>query len=225
MTDSLPYPAGESNGFIFQQPGEYDIGLIAGSLQTGCKDTLIKYDWITVNPSPEADFNVDYSVAIIDNATITFTNSSLNAEYFYWDFGDNQQSTEINPVHTYREVGEYNTELLVVSEIGCSDTTSYLIQILPAANYTPNAFRPDSPIDENRTFMPIPDNSYQRDFKLRIYDRWGQLVFESGTAGQSWDGNTQKGDPAPMGNYVWVADFFDVQGVERHQKGQVLLIR
>ena len=86
MTDSLPYPTGESNTFAYQDSGKYDIGLIAHSSQTGCSDTLIKNNWIIVNPSPKADFNVNYSVALIDNSNITFINSSTKCQILLLEF-------------------------------------------------------------------------------------------------------------------------------------------
>ena len=95
-------------------------------------------------------------------------------------------------MHTYQDVGEYHVELIAESDIGCTDTAIYLIKILPTTSYTPNAFRPDSPIEVNRTFMPVGENAFQLNFKLKIYDRLGQLVFETNSTNNPWDGTTQK---------------------------------
>ncbi len=225
ITDTLPYPEGDFNVFEFQDSGKFDIGLIASSAQTGCTDTLIKNNWIFVFPKPSANFKVNFPVAMIEHSDITFTNMSVNASYYYWDFGDNQFSNEINPIHTFESLGEFTTELIAEAESGCTDTTDFLVTILPTSSYTPNAFRPDSPIEVNRTFMPVGKNAYQFNFKLKVYDRWGQLIFETTSTDYPWDGTTQDGNPAPTGNYIWISDFIDVQGFEHHQKGQVLLLR
>ena len=128
-------------------------------------------------------------------------------------------------MHTYTELGEFLAQLYVESEFGCKDTTEFLIKILPFNVFTPNAFRPDSEITENRTFMPVGVGADMSRFKLKIFDRWGQLVFETDTPENPWDGTTKKGTSAPMGNYIWISHFYDVQGYEHNQKGQVILIR
>ncbi len=225
ITDSLPYPKGDFHIYDFLDSGKYDIGLIAHSAQTGCSDTLIKNNWISVFPRPKADFRVNFPIAMIEHSEITFTNLSENASYYYWDFGDDGFSNEINPVHTFENLGEFNTRLIAESENSCTDTTEFLITILPTSTYTPNAFRPDSPIEINRTFLPVGKNAYQLNFNLKIYDRWGQLVFETTSTSNPWDGTTKNGNPAPTGNYIWIANYIDIQGFEHHQKGQVLLLR
>jgi hypothetical protein len=51
------------------------------------------------------------------------------------------------------------------------------------------------------------------------------MVFESFTPENKWDGKLKKGGEAPMGNYVWRADYTDIQGYVHRQAGQVLLVR
>ncbi|MFW6277386.1 MAG: PKD domain-containing protein, partial [Prolixibacteraceae bacterium] len=225
ITDSLPFPAGTTHTFLFPDSGRYDIGLIAHSAQTGCTDTLIKNDWIWVHTKPTADFTVNYQTALLERSTITFSNFSTNAGFYYWDLGDNTLTNEKSPEHTYTEIGEYDVTLIAESVFGCTDTAEYQIDIIPNARFTPNAFRPDSPIDVNRTFMPVGRDGFQSNFSLQIYNRWGELVFETNSVNNPWDGTTPDGNPAPMGNYVWIATYTDVQGFEQRQKGQVLLLR
>ncbi len=225
ITDSLPYPEGNSNYFSSTEPGEFTFGLIAYSDETGCTDTLIKTDWIKIYPNPVADFRVNYPVSMADNASISYRNWSEEAIAYSWDFGDGNRSTEEHPVHIFTAPGEYISRLAAESVDGCTDTSEMVITILPATVYTPNAFRPDSPIEENRTFMPIYAGADPSRFKLEIYDRRGQLVFESESPDVPWDGTLPNGKPAAMGNYVWITSYFDIQGVRQEQKGQVLLIR
>ncbi len=216
---------GNSGIFTFREPGYFNVGSIATSSATSCFDTLVKSDWILVHPKPNASFEVDYPVALIEHSEISFTNLSENADLYFWDFGDNSVSEEKNPKHNFTELGEFNTQLFVESEFGCKDTTGFLITILPFSVYAPNAFRPDSDIPENRTFMPVGLGADISKFRLRIYDRWGQIIFETKTPEHPWDGMTKNGNPAPMGNYIWLSHYFDIQGFEHNQKGQVLLIR
>ncbi|MCF6333310.1 MAG: PKD domain-containing protein, partial [Draconibacterium sp.] len=225
LTDSLPHPFGDSNNYLMRDSGRFDISLIANSQETGCFDTLTKLDWIWVHPKPIATFDVDFPVALIEHADITFSNLSEYATNYFWDFGDAENSTETNPIHTFTELGEYNSQLFVESDYGCKDTSGLLITILPFSVFTPNAFRPNSDIPENRIFMPVGIGADLSRFSLKIYDRWGQIVFETSTPENPWDGTTKNGTPAPMGNYVWISHFFDIQDFEHNQKGQVLLVR
>jgi len=225
MNDSLPPVGGDSYLCVFPDSGKADVGLIAHSTETGCIDTLIKKDWIWIHPKPVADFEVDYPVALIENADITFTDKSENASMFSWDFGDGNTTAGQNATHTYTELGEYTSKLIVESIYGCKDTTELLITILPFSVYTPNAFRPGSPVEENRTFMPVGTGADPSKFSFKIFNRNGQVVFKTDSPEDSWDGTTTGGQAAPMGNYVWIARYFDIQGFKHEQKGQVLLIR
>lgn len=225
LTDTLPHPVGNSLLYYFPDSGRFDISLLASSQETGCSDTLIKEDWIWIHPKPLAAFEVDYPVALLEHSTITYSNYSEKADFYSWDFGDETSSTEKNPIHTFTNLGEYTSLLVAESEFGCKDTTDTVIRILPFSVFTPNAFRPDSEIPENRTFMPVGLGADENNFNLKIFDRGGQLVFESHSPNAPWDGNSRKGGKAPMGNYIWISKYKDIQGFEHEQKGQVLLIR
>lgn len=225
LGDSLSDSHLVSLQFAFPDSGWFDIGLAAVSSETGCADTLFKENWIRIHPKPVAEYSVDYPVALIENATISFFNESVNASLYNWDFGDSVRSDETGPRHTYLELGEYTTQLIAESDFGCRDTAEFAIKILPFDVFTPNAFRPESEIEENRTFMPVGLGADKSNFNIRIYDRWGQLVFESDTPDHPWNGNDLNGKQAQMGNYVWISSFVDIQGFRHQQKGQVLLVR
>jgi gliding motility-associated-like protein len=99
------------------------------------------------------------------------------------------------------------------------------IEILPFDIYTPNAFRPESDIPENREFMPVSTGVDPQSFNMKIFNRWGEVIFETNNLENKWDGKTKNNNPAPVGNYIWKADFKDIQGFSHSMKGQVLLIR
>ncbi|HSO88921.1 MAG TPA: PKD domain-containing protein [Draconibacterium sp.] len=224
VTDSLIY-SGLSHIYFFPDTGRFDMELVATSGETGCVDTLLKPDWIWVHRNPYSKFEVDFQVALIENSTITFTNYSERADKYFWDFGDSITSEEFETVHTYKQLGEYTARLYAESEFGCVDTFELDIKIIPSTVYAPNAFRPDSDIPENRTFMPVEAGADETRFNLKIYNRWGDLVFESNSLFYPWDGTLKNGGDAPMGNYVWISNYFDIQGFEHNEKGQILLIR
>jgi gliding motility-associated-like protein len=224
LTDSLE-TIGIEQIFTLPNAQKYDFKLAANSILTGCSDTLIKTDLVEVHLKPDAEFTVDYPVAIIENAHLQFSNLTKNVEYFDWDFSDGFTATDENPKHTFTEMGTFPVNLIVESEFGCIDTTMMDIEILPFNVYTPNAFRPNSDIPENREFMPVGVGVDPETFNMKIFNRWGELIFESNNPDNKWDGTTKNNQPAPVGNYIWKADFNDIQGFQHAMKGQVLLIR
>ncbi|MBN1820037.1 MAG: gliding motility-associated C-terminal domain-containing protein, partial [Prolixibacteraceae bacterium] len=223
--DTLPNITSNPGVYYFSEPGEFNIEAIAFSNETQCSDTLVKKDWITVHPKPVAAFEVNYPVATIENPDITFSNLSGLAENYFWDFGDSFNSILENPQHSYSEIGEYNVNMIAESGFGCLDTTDFLIRIVPFSVFAPNAFRPDSDIPENRVFMPVGIGADPERFNIKIYTRWGTLVFESDNPEYKWDGKTLNGELAPMGNYIWKSKYYDIQGIEHNQNGYVILIR
>jgi PKD repeat protein len=209
----------------FINPGTFNVRLNVLSTETGCRDSITKADWMLVHPKPLADFTVDYPVALFKQANLNFTTKSLLSKFYDWDFGDGGFSKEENPRHNFTKIGEYPVWLFVKSQFGCLDTADMTIRILPFDVFSPNAFRPDSDIPENRVFMPVSLGVDPAKFNIRIFNRWGEMVFESFTPENKWDGKLKRGQEAPMGNYVWRADYTDIQGFVHHLKGQVLLIR
>lgn len=224
MKDSLVLE-GEKSQFSLPRDGTHSFTLAAHSLETGCRDTVVKNDWIRVHPKPVAAFDVNFPVAILGQSELSFTNKSILAEDFRWDFGDGQFSDAKNPVHRFTDLGEYPVILFAESDFGCRDTTEMMVRILPFDVATPNAFRPESPIAGNRVFMPFTIGVDPRKFHMMIFNRWGQQVFETRDPGYPWDGTLKNGAKAPAGNYVWKAVYTDIQGFVHERLGQVVLIR
>jgi hypothetical protein len=99
-----------------------------------------------------------------------------------------------------------------VSEFGCPDTSELTIKVIPFSVLSPNAFRPNSDIPENQTFMPVLIGMDESRFELKIYNRWGQIVFET---------NTQTGSSIAIGEYpsgIYIVSILLSDGtVERHK--------
>ncbi|WP_163715330.1 T9SS type B sorting domain-containing protein [Mangrovibacterium lignilyticum] len=216
---------GDSLELTFTNAGNYSVSLIADAEESGCTSELTKDALVEVKPSPIADFDIDRPVVSPDNPLVTFYNNSDNSDSYLWIFGDGENSIDYAPQHEYNEVGSYIAWLVASSNLGCKDSTSSQIQVVFNRFNAPNAFRPDSDIPENRVFMPYGLGLNGTNFTLQIYDRWGQVIFETTSAANPWDGLDKGGQEAPMGNYIWMATYSDVEGREHRQKGQILLIR
>ena len=119
----------------------------------------------------------------------------------------------------------YNIILIAETEFGCLDTASKIFTP-PLLFYVPNTFTPDG--DEfNNTFIPVFSNINKvESIHLLIYNRWGEIVFESKNIDFGWDG-TYKNRKAQDGTYTWELIFTDNSciGKKEHLYGHVNLIR
>ncbi|HET6558647.1 MAG TPA: PKD domain-containing protein [Prolixibacteraceae bacterium] len=170
-------------------------------------------------------FTQNYTVATDQHPEITFTSLTEYAVSYSWDFGDGHTSTDIHPVHRYDQVGEYTVILEATSESGCSDTIRSTVKIVPFLQLTPNAFRPDSEIAENRVFRPVTEGIDPARYQLQIFNRVGSTVFESTNHETGWDGRMSNGTLADPGIFIWLIRYSDVQGFPHQDKGTVMLVR
>lgn len=121
----------------YSDTGQYDVQLIVFETNSGCADTIIKNNHITIN-SP-LDFTYSASQGC-GNTTIAFVDVSPDATAnWLWDFGDGNTSTLQNPSHTYTTTGCF-TVTFTADVDGCTSTvisdTCIIIYPLPGANYT-----------------------------------------------------------------------------------------
>ena len=90
--------------------------------------------------------------------------------------------------------------------------------------FIPNAFKPSSTIEQNRVFKPIIRNVVPENFRLVVYNNWGQQVFYTDDSTDAWDGKIN-GNKAPAGAYLYNLTFESHNGKAYHKKGSVMLIR
>jgi len=116
--------------------------------------------------------------------------------------------------------------LIVVSDQGCSDTTSKIITIKDQLLvFVPNTFTPDGN-EFNNEFRPIITSGIDTEsYELFIYNRWGQLVFESSDLAIGWDGNYQ-GKLVQEGIYTWVIYYkFEDSDAKEVLTGNITLLK
>lgn len=198
----------------------YTVKLIAYG-RYGCADTAVLVNYITVSAPPESNFDVLPDTLIkIPDYTFSFRNTSKGSPVRYqWSFGDGKYSAEENPSHTYADTGAYKVRLISTNREGCTDTLTKTIYILgiPGYLYVPNAFEPGHVKTKLKFFRP--EGSGMTEYHLRIFNRWGELVWQSstldmnGAPAEGWDG-TFRGQPAPQGVYIWDISARFIDGTE-----------
>lgn len=180
--------------------------------------------FFTVNSSfVSAGFSAD-SIQGAAPLNVNFTNNSINGLTYQWDFGNGDSSSSFSPSYTFNHPGDFLVVLSTTNIDGCVDTASMLIDVLLCDNkvFIPNSFTPN--LDEVNPVFYVTSNCIQ-EAQVIIYNRWGQEVFSSTDISVGWDGNTQSGDPLPMGVYVYTFDYTDVNGAHHTYQGLVNLLR
>lgn len=208
--------------------GCYDVTLTVTTPE-GCTNTLTKSDYVCVAPFPVASFYTDPQHLTTQEPTANMVNTSTGATSYTWDFGDNSpSSSNENPTHTFpgEESKTYTILLIATSSEGCVDSTTQTISMQEdLIFYVPNTFTPDGDT-YNEKFTPVFTSGFDPyGYSLYIYDRWGELLFESHDASIGWDG-TYGGKIVQDGTYVWKIDF-KLKYTDDHQRhyGNVNVLR
>lgn len=225
---------GTTNPFtnIYTSADSLDVTLVITNTVTGCYSSLIKTNYIVIHKQPIASFYADPQSTTILDPNINFINTSQGATNYYWDFGDvnaigaTNNSTITNPTHYYNSVGSYNVYLLATSIYGCKDTANLIVEIKPDfAMYIPNSFTPDGN-GLNDVFQPAGVGINEDNYRMEVFDRWGESVFTSNAFRKGWDGTVKGGSKiAEQGVYVYKLEVFDMQGNKHPYIGHVTLIK
>ncbi|MFZ9942185.1 MAG: PKD-like domain-containing protein [Bacteroidia bacterium] len=187
--------------------GTYTVQLIVEG-PGGCTDTATITTPISVFESPTAAFTYVTDPDPTHYGTIIFTNGSVGATSYEWDFGDDEGSTLQDPVHQYQNYGYYDVTLVATNNFGCTDTAVETLSIdYFQGLFVPNALIP-SDLNEGVSLF-WPQGRGLMVYRLDIFDAWGNLVWystklENGIPAEGWDGRRlDNGAALPQDVYVW----------------------
>ncbi|MCB0760064.1 MAG: PKD domain-containing protein [Flavobacteriales bacterium] len=185
------------------EAGTFDLTLTVWSAN-GCSSALTQPEVVTVWPNPMANFTYDAENAAFGDPTIQFEDESIGAIGWQYDFGDGTEAFESDPVHEYANYGEYDVLLLVANEFGCIDTVLKTVSVdASLLIYVPNAFTPDYD-GLNDEFIPQWSGFEMQEYTFQIWNRWGDLVFETHDPEMPWIGDVHGGAYfAPNDVYTW----------------------
>jgi gliding motility-associated-like protein len=186
---------------------------------------------IATSGKPTAAFTNSPDTVDLLDAQVFFTDLSTGgASTWVWNFGDPNDptgSTVQNPSHTYSDTGIYCITLIVTDPGGiCSDTTVHCLKVeSPFTFYIPNTFTPN--MDGNNEIF-TGYGTYIKTFHILIFDRWGNLIFESKDINKGWDGKVQNGHSGRLVQedvYVWKVSVTDFNDKVHNYIGHVNMIR
>ena len=215
-------------------PGTYTVTLTAFGLG-GSANTYVQVDSVIVHPNATAYFVLQPTQVVVPSQPVFTYNLSGNATDFQWDFGDGTTSTEFNPVHYYQSAGTFDVMLVANNAWNCPDTFLLESAVIGEASGDirfPNAFTPGSSGPTDGTYDP---NGFTNDhffpvyqgvekYRLQVFNRWGELVFETNDVTKGWDG-FYRGSPAKQDVYAWKAYAKFSDGREEVLSGDVTLLR
>ncbi len=206
--------------YTYSTPGVYEIVMIASN-PNSCNKTDTARATIKIFAPPIADFS-HAPIIPIANEPVQFTSLSTNAVTYKWNFGDFTGSSLENPTHLYKKTNRFRVCLEVRSKEGCIDSICKFVDAeIHAAIDVPTGFTPNG--DGNNDVLYVRGAAVATlDFK--VYNRWGQLVFETTNINKGWDG-IYKGKPQEMEAYGWTLSASFIDGTVVNKAGNVTLMR
>lgn len=197
----------------YMDPGVYTVTITSVS-DSGCVYTQTYTNMITVYDDPVAAFHMTPNPTTFFQTHVNLFNSS-SSDVVSWQWvipnGTPSMSTSPNTTTDLPQgvVGNYNVTLIVANAAGCIDSITQNIQVLSEVIlYAPNTFTPDD--DEfNQNWFIYIDGIDVSQFNLLVFNRWGEIVWESHDIAGTWDG-TYDGKIVPEGTYTWTIETKDL---------------
>lgn len=237
LSDSLTWKIGDDTYYFnsqvftheFDEVGTYDVYLEVYT-EMGCHDDLLAEDYITVHEVPDARFYPLPNSTHMFSTDIDFVNLTEDNGYsYYWTMpgGTPSYSTDFTPHTTYPEevANTYEVDLLVVSPFNCIDSAQAFVNVTSEVIlFAPNVFTPDG--DEyNETWRVYARGLDIYDFHLTVFNRWGEIVWESYDVTAEWDGTYGSKQPENQ-TYVWVVETKDAYTDKKYEfRGHVTVLK
>lgn len=218
-----------SLNYTFNSQGCYDIQLSTTD-GNGCSSNSSIADYICVSQQPVSTFSWSPISPNVGNTTVQFINYSLGAVSYDWTIMDMYYLNASDPVFTFpnEAPGEYSVCLLVTNADGCTDLSCGTVVVNDQFNiFVPNCFTPNTD-GRNELFKPsIRGESMIQTYEFKIFNRWGDVLFETNDINDGWYGEVDGGEyHAIDAVYSWLIKILPKNGQEPfEQTGHVTIIR
>ncbi|MFN5319304.1 MAG: PKD domain-containing protein, partial [Bacteroidia bacterium] len=169
----------------FESPGQHTVSLTVTSAE-GCSTRYDAHALVNVFPVPQAGFTVNPQTLSTAHPLANITDNSMGATSWEYNLGDGNFQNVPDFTHNYLTAGEYRITQVVSNAFGCKDYAEYQLKVEEEMTfYLPNAFTPNED-GENEIFKCYGLNIDE--FRMEIYDRWGELVYLSKDIDEGWNG-------------------------------------
>ena len=205
------------------------------------KDTLLNFDPATssqagsytlmVEDAMKCKQSTTVELIVMESPVIAFSgydtlfvepgytlDAGNTAQSYWWNTGDTTSQITIDSTGLYSVEAE--------SDQGCKSTEAVWVLWAGKSFFIPNAFTPNGD-GLNDVFGVIPRLDYINQYRISIFNRWGQMIFNTSDLNQGWDGSYQ-GKPCPLGVYVYRIVYQDFgMGTQENKvmEGTVMLVR
>ena len=198
---------------------------------SGCTTMeTVRVDFTNIAAKDRLEFNyrkldLDLEEEILVDEPLIFE-SAISEDFiaWEWDFGDGTKSQEKDPIHVYKNPGDFSVVLRAYDMFGCSSVLSEEVKIKEYDEFfiMPNAFSPNGD-GLNESFHPVMKGV--TDYKMDIFNNWGEHLYSSaGRGGEGWDGHVN-GQASPTGNYIYKVNYTTTKGEKVEKTGRVTLLR
>lgn len=200
----------------YQNAGIYSVKL-AITTNNGCSDSLTKINLITIHPNPIANFEFTPYINVNPGTPVQFNDQSLGADSVSYNMGDGNQVDSTSFSYVYQDTGKFHILQKVTTQFGCIDSVYKEIYVKDQVYVViPNSFTPNGD-NTNDIYIPIVLGVDPTSYRFEIYNRWGQLLYETETQGDGWDGK-HKGKHVPTGTYIWKLIFKKKGGIRTFER-------
>jgi gliding motility-associated-like protein len=204
----------------------YGLSLIV-TTSHGCMDTTDSITYFQIYHKPTALFDYEPKELDILHTGLTFINLSQNATTYEWNFYEKESSNLFEPsIELPSSAGKYDVKLISKTTEGCLDSMIITIPVKDVLIfYVPNTFTPDHN-EFNEIFKPVFHSGFDPEsYKMLIFNRWGEIIFESNDSSVGWDG-TYNNVLVSDGVYTWKISFKHSETDQRQTAvGHVTLLR
>ena len=183
-------------------------------------------DLISIEPSPIADFTFSPDNPDNFNPEVEFTDLSSGADRWFWDFDGRATSILQDPVYSFPDTGQQAVTLIVTHPSGCQDSITQIVDVEPKVTFfMPNAFTPNDD-SVNDVFKGKGFLRGFKEYNMQIWNRWGEMIFESNDPEEGWNGLLgNNGRRAPGGLYLYYITLKGPRGETTQYKGYATLVR
>jgi gliding motility-associated-like protein len=166
---------------------------------------------IVVNEIPIIGFSY-ILIPDCEGVEVEFTDSSFYADDYDWSFSNGENTDDIEPITLFDYGSEASVDLVLTNDYGCSTDSSFTIALNDFNSFydihIPNVFTPNGDGQNDYFWVQVPGNLAEC-LDLKVYNRWGQMIFKSFGGITSWDGKNSDGDEMPDGTYMYTIEIED----------------
>lgn len=209
----------EGQYYVVYEPGTYHLTTVDSF---GC---LAYSDSITVEVEPfDLTIPISSDTSICKGLPISLTATTQSGSIEWYDnIGGNliQVGEQYNILSANNSITLY---LRSVSELCASDYNPIQLEVLDCDNlFAPNVFTPNGDGVNDRLLFTIEEATC---FNIKIFNRWGVLIYESENMNAGWDGTNQNnGEPVNAGTYYYIVDYCKYNGEKEAKTGYISLFR